>query len=143
MSLSLFAQTWDQLSELEKYAVAFSSNLFEINKENHFDFSNESNGEEGKEILKDSWGITDYRSLVDNFKTLEERGHSGAYDELVKLLDKHKKKSILEIAQASRRCLVDPFTSSISPSSFAISSLRSSSVIPHLRNITHAPPSRP
>ena len=68
LSLSLVAQTWDQLSEVEKYAVAFSSNLFEINKENHFDFSNKSNAEEGKQILKDSWGITDYQSLVDNFK---------------------------------------------------------------------------
>lgn len=107
VSVALFAQTWDQLSELEKYAVAFSSNLFEINQENHFDFSNKSNAEEGKKILKDSWGITDYQSLVDNFKTLEERGHSGAYDELIKLLDKHKKKSILEIAQAEKLDVLD------------------------------------
>ena len=107
LSLSLFAQTWDQLSELEKNAVAFSSNLFEINKENHLDFSNKSNAEEGKQILKDSWGITDYQSLVDNFKTLEERGHSGAYDELIQLLDKHKKKSILEIAQAENLDVLD------------------------------------
>lgn len=39
--------------------------------------------------------------------SLEERGHSGAYDELLKLLDKHKKKSILEIAQAENLDVLD------------------------------------
>ena len=94
----VFAQTWEQLTDLEKYAVAFSSNLFEINKENHFDFSNISYADEGKSILKKSWGITDYKSLVDNFNDLEESGHSGAYDKLLALLKKYKGKSVLEIA---------------------------------------------
>jgi hypothetical protein len=98
LSVCLFAQNWDQLSEVEKYAVAFSSNLFELNKENHFDFSNQSEAEEGKQILKDSWGITDYESLIENFKTLEEGGHSGAYDTLLALQDKHIGKKVLEIA---------------------------------------------
>lgn len=71
LSVCLFAQNWDQLSEVEKYAVAFSSNLFELNKENHFDFSNQSEAEEGKQILKDSWGITDYESLIENFKRVQ------------------------------------------------------------------------
>lgn len=94
----VFAQTWEQLTDLEKYAVAFSSNLFELNQENHFDFSNKSNAEEGKNILKDSWGITDYNSLVDNFKDLEASGHSGAYDALLELFNKHKKQTVLEIS---------------------------------------------
>ena len=98
LSVVLFAQTWNQLSEVEKYAVAFSSNLFELNQENHFDFSNKSEAQEGKEILKDSWGITDYNSLIENFYTLEESGHSGAYDKLLALLNKYKGRSVLEIA---------------------------------------------
>ena len=96
----VFAQTWEQLTDLEKYAVAFSSNLFELNQENHFDFSNKSNAEEGKNILKDSWGITDYKSLVDNFKDLDASGHSGSYDALLELFNKHEKQTVLEIAHA-------------------------------------------
>ncbi len=98
LSVFVFAQNWNQLTELEKYAVAFSSNLFELNQENHFDFSNQSEAKEGKQILKDSWGITDYESLIENFNTLEESGHSGAYDTLLALLVKYKKKTVLEIA---------------------------------------------
>lgn len=94
----VFAQSWNQLSDLEKDAIAFSSNLFEINQENHFDFSNKSKAEEGRQILKESWNILDYKTLVDNFNELEKSGHSGAYDTLLALLDKHKNKSVLEIA---------------------------------------------
>ena len=95
-----YRKEWEKLTELEKYASAFSSNLFEINRQNHFDFSNQSRYIQGKNILKDSWGITDYKSLVDNFKDLEAGGHSGAYDNLLALLNKYKGKSVLEIAHA-------------------------------------------
>jgi hypothetical protein len=40
LSVCLFAQNWDQLSEVEKYAVAFSSNLFELNSEKSIFFIN-------------------------------------------------------------------------------------------------------
>ena len=97
-----YRKDWELLSDLEKYAVAFSSNLFEINHAIHLDFTNKARYLQGKRILKDSWNITDYKSLVDNFNDLEESGHSGAYDKLLALLNKHKGKSVLEIAHAEK-----------------------------------------
>ncbi len=49
-SFFVFSQTWDDLSELEKYAVAFSSNLFELNDENYFDFESKTLTAEAKKI---------------------------------------------------------------------------------------------
>jgi len=98
-SVFVFSQTWDDLSELEKYAVAFSSNLFELNDENHFDFESKTLAAEAKKILKSSWNITDYKTLVENYYSLEEGGHSGAYAGLLEKLNKYENESILEIAR--------------------------------------------
>ena len=99
-----YRKTWDSLSEFEQYAIAFSSNLFQINKFYHLDFSAKSFSDESKEnikeILEDSWDITDYDSLMENFDNLLTGGHSGAYKNLAALLDKYPKKSVLDIALA-------------------------------------------
>ncbi len=94
-----YRQKWENLSELEQYAVAFSSNLFGINKQNQLDFSNNAYAERGKNILKDSWGITDYQGLKENHETLIQGGHHGAYNNLLELLNKNKGKTVLEIAK--------------------------------------------
>ena len=86
-----YRKTWDSLSEFEQYAIAFSSNLFQINKFYHLDFSAKSFSDESKEnikeILEDSWGITDYDSLMENFDNLLTGGHSGAYKSLAALTE--------------------------------------------------------
>lgn len=93
---------WDKLSEVEQYAIAFSSNLFQINNLYHLDFSGKTAFNEyaadPKELLSESWGITDYKSLIEMFYSLEEYGHSGAYKMLSNLLDKYPDKNVFEIA---------------------------------------------
>ena len=96
-----YRQAWDALSEFEQYAIAFSSNLFQLNKFYHLDFSAKSLPQEDiVEILEDSWGITDYDSLMENFDNLLNAGHSGAFKKLAALLDKYPGKSVLDIALA-------------------------------------------
>lgn len=93
---------WNQLPEIEQYAIAFSSNLFELNNMFHLDFSNRISYQytknNSKKLLSDSWGITDHKSLVDMFNSLEEYGHSGAYQKLWNLLKKYLDKNPFEIA---------------------------------------------
>ena len=97
-----YRTTWDKLSELEQYAIAFSSNLFQLNKYYHLDFSAKSLSKKEKnnlvELLKEQWGITDYDSLIETFDNLIKDGHSGAYKHFSELLDKYKGMSVLDIA---------------------------------------------
>ena len=69
-----YRETWDKLSEFEQYAIAFSSNLFQLNEYYHLDFSAKSIGENDREelveLLEDSWGITDYDTLMETFENL-------------------------------------------------------------------------
>ena len=102
----IFAQstTWDKLSEFEQYAIAFSSNLFQLNKYYHLDFSAKSIGKKAQEdlvdVLKDGWSIKDYDTLIETFENLLSGGHSGAYKKSAALLDKYPNKSVLEIGFA-------------------------------------------
>ena len=106
-----YRKTWDSLSEFEQYAIAFSSNLFQINKFYHLDFSAKSLSDESKEnikeVLEDSWDITDYDSLIETFDNLLTGGHSGAYKSLAALLDKYPKKSVLDIALAEELSVLE------------------------------------
>ena len=104
-----FAQTktWDELSEFEQYAIAFSSNLFQLNNYNHLDFSatslSDKSKENLKELLEDSWSITDYASLIKTYNDLvTDGGMSGSFKDLSALLDKYPQKDVLEIALEER-----------------------------------------
>ena len=93
---------WKKLPEVEQYAIAFSSNLFQANYLYHYDFSAKTKlndyASDPKDLLSESWGITDYKSLIEMFNSLEEYGHSGAYKKLSDLLDKYPDKNVFEIA---------------------------------------------
>ena len=106
-----YREYWNQLPEIEQYAIAFSSNLFELNKMFHLDFSNRISflyaRNYSKEILSDSWGVTDHDSLIEMFNSLEEYGHSGAYKELSELLDKYPDKNVYEIAVLEHLDILD------------------------------------
>lgn len=97
-----YKNIWNKLPENEKYAIAFSSNLFELNHQYHLDFDNKvqlsDDSSDSKELLKDSWGIESYEGLTQTFESLEEYGHSGAYKALSDLLNKYPDKSLFEIA---------------------------------------------
>lgn len=96
-----YKATWNKLSSFEQYAIAFSCNLFQMNNLYHLDFTGKtalnSYASDPAAVLKGSWGITDHESLVSMFNSLEEYGHSGAYQMLCGLLDKYPDKSPLEI----------------------------------------------
>ena len=106
-----YRSIWDELPELEQYAIAFSSNLFELNRQYHLDFTGRTvlgnDSSDPAELLKDSWGITDGQGLLDSFNSLENYGHSGAYKSLSDLLDKYPDKNPFEIAVAEHLSILD------------------------------------
>ena len=102
---------WDTLPDIEKYAIAFSSNLFELNKQYHLDFTGRvvrsKNSADPAGLLDKSWEITDGKSLIETFNSLEEYGHSGAFKSLSDLLDKYPGKSPLQIANDELLSVLD------------------------------------
>ena len=106
-----YSGIWNRLPNEEKYAIAFSSNLFELNGQYHLDFENKvqltDNSASPKELLKESWGIEDYEGLIEMYNSLEEYGHSGAYKNLSELLDKNPDKEPLKIAVDEKLSMLD------------------------------------
>ena len=106
-----YRSEWEKIPEIEQYAIAFSANLFQANYLYHLDFEGKTNlktyAGDPKEILSSSWGITDYKSLVDTFYSLEEYGHSGAYKMLWDLLKKYPDKNAFEIAELEHLDILD------------------------------------
>ncbi len=106
-----YRETWNKLSEFEQYAIAFSSNLFQLNNQYHLDFTGRTklgnNSSDPVALLRDSWSITDEKSLIDTFNSLEEYGHSGAYKMLSDLLDKYPGKNPLYIAVEEKLDILD------------------------------------
>ncbi len=106
-----YKKTWDKLSDFEQYAIAFSSNLFELNSQYHLDFSNRTilnkKSSDPKELLRESWDVTDNKSLIEMFNSLEEYGQSGAFKTLSDLLDKYPDKTILDIAVNEKLSILD------------------------------------
>ncbi len=102
---------WNKLPELEKYAIAFSNNLFELNRQFHLDFDNRiklsSDSSNPKELLKESWGISNHDELVEMFNSLEEYGHSGAYAAILDLIQKNPGKSLIQISQDEGLSITD------------------------------------
>lgn len=106
-----YKEIWEKLPENEKYAIAFSSNLFELNRQYQLDFDGKvvlsDDSSDPKDLLKNSWSIENYEQLVEMFKSLEDYGHSGAYKSLTELLDKYPDKSPLEIASLESLSILD------------------------------------
>lgn len=102
---------WNQLPEFEQYAIAFSSNLFELNKMFHLDFSNQIcyqySNNYAEDILEESWSIEDGETLVEAFENLEESGHSGAFEKLCNLLDKYPDKTPVQIGNLEKLSVQD------------------------------------
>lgn len=98
-----YKDIWNKLSENEKYAIAFSSNLFELNNQYHLDFDGIVTFSRGssdcKGLLADSWSINNHDELVDTFNSLEESGHSGAYLRLCNILNKYPEQDVFDIAE--------------------------------------------
>ena len=106
-----YRATWNSLSEFEQYAIAFSSNLFQLNRQYHLDFTgrttlNQSSSDPAA-LLKNSWGITDGESLIQMFDSLEEYGHSGAFKKLSDYLDQYPDKNPFEIAVQEKLDILD------------------------------------
>lgn len=106
-----YRATWEKLSDFEKYAIAFSSSLFQLNSQYHLDFSGKTiyviNQGKPKTLLQKDWGITDYDSLVEMFNSLVTSGQSGSYKKLLALLNQYPEKSVLDIALAERLSILD------------------------------------
>lgn len=106
-----YSYIWNDLSENEKYAIAFSSNLFQLNRQYHLDFDNRvklsNNSSDPKRLLKNSWSIDNYETLISNFNELEEYGHSDSYKILADLIDKHPGKTPVQIAGEEHLSMLD------------------------------------
>lgn len=98
-----YKTVWNKISETEKSAIAFSSNLFQLNNmfpldfENHIRFS--KNDSLGKNLLHNSWEINckeDLLKTIDDFSK-ENGGQAGAYRKYVTLLEKYPEKSPIDI----------------------------------------------
>lgn len=101
-----YSYIWERLPEMEQYAIAFSSNLFELNKYFQLDFTNNiyfggkrPDKYDRRRFLNESWSITDHKTLVDMVASLNIDGHSGSYDELRSYIKKHPGKSPIEIGE--------------------------------------------
>lgn len=107
----VYRPTWDKLSEFEKDAIAFSSNLFQLNRQYHLDFSGKtvykSNQGSPTVLLQKDWGITDHDSLVEMFDSLVTGGQSGSYKKLLAMLTENPGKSVLDIALAKHLSILE------------------------------------
>ncbi len=101
-----YSYIWDNIPEMEQYAIAFSSNLFELNGYFQLDFTNNIYFDGGrkfqynrKKSMKESWSITDHDTLVNMIASLEEGLHSAAYKERLELIKKYPDKTPIEIGE--------------------------------------------
>ena len=108
-----YLQIWNELPENEKYAIAFSSNLFQLNSQYHLDFDNKVqlsiNSSNPKGLLKDSWDIENYEDLIGMYTRLEDYGHSGSYKTLADLIDKYPGKTPVQIAAEEHLSIGDTY----------------------------------
>lgn len=106
-----YSKLWKGLPENERYAIAFSSNLFELNRQYHLDFDNlvklSDKSADSKKLLKNSWGIESYDDLIEMYQSLEESGQSGSYQALSDLLNKYPDKSPAQIAAYENLSMLD------------------------------------
>ncbi|MBO4640424.1 MAG: DUF1266 domain-containing protein [Treponema sp.] len=98
-----YRATWDRLSEFEQYAIAFSSNFFELHDQYHLDFScltvYKKDHDDPKKILATEWNIGSKEKLLEVFDWLLTEGHSAAFQKLSALLDKYPEMNVFDIAQ--------------------------------------------
>lgn len=101
-----YSYIWDKLPEIEQYAIAFSSNLFELNKYFQLDYTNNihfggkrPDKYDRRKSIEDGWSITNHKTLVDMVASLEEGLHSAAYKERLELLKKYPDKTPIEIGE--------------------------------------------
>lgn len=102
-----YREVWNSLSEMEQFAIACSSNIFQRNKQYHLDFSNRivfsDNTRPGIEVLNENWDIYDYKQLMENYNELAEGEQAEMYRELAALLEKNPDLSIIDIGK--KECL--------------------------------------
>ena len=93
---------WDKLSEIEKFGIACTSNIFERNNQFHLDFSNVTGFDEytptGIEILDKNWNIHNRDELLKNYVELEAGEQASEYNKLKGLLEKYPDLTVIEIA---------------------------------------------
>ncbi len=98
-----YRQFWDSLSEVEQFAIACSSNIFERNNQFHLDFSNHIRfnkyTREGVDILNSNWEIFNYDQLMENFNDLSEGEQNLIYIKLKNLLEQYPDLSVIEIGK--------------------------------------------
>ena len=101
-----YAYIWDKLPEMEQYAIAFSSNLFELNKYFQLDYTNNTyfNGkrpskDDRRKSVEGGWSIKDHDTLVETIESLNSWGHSGSYDEILSYIKKYPGKTAIEIGE--------------------------------------------
>ena len=96
-----YRQIWNSLSEVEQFAIAATSNVFERNKQYHLDFTNKTVFDKktrpGKEVLTQNWKIYGYTSLMENFNELTEGEQAATYRKLEAMLEKYPDNSVIEI----------------------------------------------
>ncbi len=106
-----YKKIWNKLSENEQYAIAFSSNLFELNLQYHHDFDGKvtfsKNSADPKKLLSNDWDIESHDDLVQTFYNLEESGHSGSYQGFCDILDRHPGQNLFEIAEQEHLTIME------------------------------------
>lgn len=92
---------WNSLSEIEQFAIACTSNVFERNGQFHLDFANrilfDKKTTKGKEILNKNWEIFNYEDLMENYKELAEGEQNNLYLELKELIEKNPDSTFVEL----------------------------------------------
>ncbi len=98
-----YREKWKSLSEIEQFAIACSSNIFQRNKQYHLDFCNRTvfndSTLKGEEVLNDSWKIYNYEQLMENYNELSAGEQNSMYKELALALEKNPDLSVIEIGE--------------------------------------------
>ena len=106
-------KTWEQLSEMEQFAIACSSNIFQRNKQYHLDFSNRivfsEKTRKGIEVLNENWEIFNYDQLMENFNELSEGEQNSMYKILAGYLENNPELSIIQTG-IKENCTVSSVT---------------------------------
>ena len=96
-----YREFWNSLSEVEQFAIACTSNVFERNEQFHLDFANRvvfnKETTKGKAILNDNWEIKNYEDLMQNYNELSEGEQNNLYLELKELIAQNPDISFIDL----------------------------------------------
>lgn len=90
---------WNRLSEDEKYACAFSSNLISANNHSLYTFKIYDSKDNMLASLQSSWDCHNIQDVLDEVEILTTAGQHSSYNKIKAMLEDNPGKTVLDIAR--------------------------------------------